>query len=145
VLTAKLGALVGLSIVASAFAGAVIAVAAAVAHADGRHLDGHLGLAQVTAIPLYVLLEVLLGAVFGALLQNSAATIVALFAVPIGLGFLGNAVSVVHDWIDPDTALGHVLQGDYSGHGTQIAVTLLLWIALPLAAGFGRTVRREVN
>jgi hypothetical protein len=38
-----------------------------------------------------------------------------------------------------------VLNGQWSGHGAQIATSTVLWIVLPLMFGVVRTLRREVR
>jgi len=38
-----------------------------------------------------------------------------------------------------------MLNGEWSGHTPQILATVILWVALPVAAGLVRTVRREIN
>jgi hypothetical protein len=46
---------------------------------------------------------------------------------------------------NPSQTLGWVLTGDRTGHGAQIASSAATWIALPLAIGTIRTLRRDVN
>jgi hypothetical protein len=38
-----------------------------------------------------------------------------------------------------------VLKGEWSGHTPQILATVILWVAIPMAAGLVRTIRREIN
>jgi len=38
-----------------------------------------------------------------------------------------------------------VPNGEWSGHGAQIATSTALWIVLPLTLGLVRTLRREVR
>lgn len=82
----------------------------------------------------------------GAALHNTAAAIVSYFA----LGGLFSllmipALEKVGDWINTGQTFGWLLTGDWSGHAAQIAVSAVLWIALPLAVGTVRTVRREIR
>ncbi len=94
---------------------------------------------------LYVLLNVLMGVAFGALFHNSAAAIALSFALPAAFAVLGYAVSSLAEWIDSSTTFEWVLQGEWSGHLPQITVSVAVWVAIPLAAGLFRTLRREIN
>jgi hypothetical protein len=94
---------------------------------------------------LYVLLNVLTGVALGALVHNSAAAIVLSFALPIGFALLGRAWQPIAEWLDYSNVFGWVLDAQWSGHTLQILVSVVLWVAAPLAAGLVRTVRREVN
>jgi hypothetical protein len=38
-----------------------------------------------------------------------------------------------------------VLNGEWAGHGGQIATSTVIWIALPLALGMARTLGRDVS
>jgi hypothetical protein len=69
----------------------------------------------------------------GVALHNTAAAIVTYFAV-----------AKAGAWINTGQTFGWVLNGQWSGHGAQIAVSAALWIALPLTLGTVRTIRREV-
>jgi ABC-type transport system involved in multi-copper enzyme maturation permease subunit len=126
--------------------GAVVTVAGlALASALGRELDANLNAGVVIGYLLFVLLNVLTGIVFGALLQNPAAAIVLYFGLPIGFALLGRAVTSVAEWIDTTTTFNWVLLGQWSGHAPQILFSIALWVAVPLAAGLVRTVRREIR
>jgi ABC-type branched-subunit amino acid transport system ATPase component len=43
------------------------------------------------------------------------------------------------------TARSAVLENDWRGHVPQISVSVLFWVAVPLAAGVVRTIRRDVG
>jgi ABC-2 type transport system permease protein len=77
--------------------------------------------------------------------HNSAAAIVASFVLPIGFALLGRASQLVAEWLDYSTTFTWLLNGEWSGHTSQILVSVILWVAIPLAAGLLRTVRREIN
>ena len=85
------------------------------------------------------------GVALGALVHNSAAAIVASFVLPITFGLLGRASTVVADWLDYSTAFNWLLHGEWAGHTTQVLSSVVLWIAVPLAAGLVRTARREIS
>ena len=55
------------------------------------------------------------------------------------------ALEKVGDWVNTGQTFGWLLAGSWSGHAAQIAVSAAVWIAVPLAAGPARTIRREVR
>ncbi len=127
------------------FGGVVAAAGLGLAAASGRGLEADLSAGAITASLLYVLLNVLAAVALGALLQNSAAAIAASFALPAGFALLGTASTLVSEWIDMSTPWNWVLQNDWGGHVPQIAVSIVFWVAVPLAAGVVRTMRRDVG
>jgi hypothetical protein len=130
---------------AAVFGGLVTAAGIGVAVASGRTLDPNLDAGLLAAFLLYVILNVMTGVALGALVHNSAAAIVASFVLPIGFALLGRASQLVAEWLDYSTAFSWLLNGEWSGHTSQILVSVILWVAIPLAAGLLRTVRREIN
>jgi ABC-2 type transport system permease protein len=130
---------------AAVFGGLVTAVGLSVAAASGRALDANLNAGLLVAFLLYVVLNVMTGVALGALVHNSAAAIVASFVLPIGFALLGRASHLVAEWLDYSTTFGWLLGGEWSGHTPQIVVSVILWVAIPLAAGLLRTVRREIS
>ena len=127
------------------FGGAVTAAGLAIASASGRALHANLSAGTVTSYLIYVLLNVLAAVALGALLQSSAAAIAASFALPAGVALLGKASSLVSEWIDMSTPWNWVLRNEWGGHLPQISVSVLFWVAVPLAAGLVRTTRRDVG
>ena len=127
------------------FGGLVTAAGLAVATASGRELDPNLNAGVVVGYVLFVLLNVLTGVAFGALLHNSAAAIVLYFALPTAFALLGRALTSLAEWIDSSTTFDWLLRGEWSGHTPQILVSVAVWVAIPLAAGMFRTARREIN
>jgi len=130
---------------AAVFGGLVTAAGLGVAAASGRTLDANLDAGLLAAFLLYVVLNVMTGVALGALVHNSAAAIVASFVLPIGFALLGRASQLVAEWLDYSTTFTWLLNGEWSGHTSQILVSVTLWVAIPLAAGLVRTVRREIN
>ena len=108
-------------------------------------LEANLTVGAIIGYLLFVLLNVLAGVALGALLQSSAAAIAASFALPAAFAVLGRASTLVADWIDMSTTWNWVLESEWAGHVPQILVSVLFWVAVPLAAGVVRTVRREIN
>jgi hypothetical protein len=127
------------------FGALVTAAGLGVAAASGRELDANLNARVLVGYLLFVLLNVLTGVVFGALLHNPAAAIVLYFALPTAFALLGRVLKSVAEWIDTSTTFAWLLQGQWSGHTPQILFSVALWIAVPLAAGLVRTVRREIH
>ena len=145
IITAKITVSLMLGVGAAVFGGLVTAAGLGVAAASGRTLDANLDAGLLVAFLLYVVLNVMTGVALGALVHNSAAAIVASFVLPIGFALLGRASQLVADWLDYSTAFNWLLNGQWSGHTAQILVSVMLWVAIPLAAGLVRTVRREIN
>jgi ABC-type transport system involved in multi-copper enzyme maturation permease subunit len=126
--------------------GALVTVAAAwLVAGGGRHLEHDISGAQAIGFVLFVLLNMMMGVAFGALLHNTAASIVLFFILPAAFGILGGAVKSVGHWIDPGTTFGWILDGHWDGHVAQIAVSSAIWLVLPLTAGLIRTARREIK
>jgi ABC-type transport system involved in multi-copper enzyme maturation permease subunit len=145
VVTAKITVSLLLGAGAALFGGLVTAAGVAVAAASGRTLDANLNAGLLVAFLLYVLLNVMTGVALGALVHNSAAAIVASFMLPIGFALLGRASQLVADWLDYSTAFNWLLNGEWSGHTLKILVSVIIWVAVPLALGLARTARREIN
>jgi len=93
-----------------------------------------------------VLVNVFIGVALGALLHNSASAIVVSFALPTAFVMLGEASKPIAEWLDVSTIFNKwLLNGEWSGHTPQILVGIMLWVAVPLALGLVRTVRREIK
>ena len=129
---------------AAIFGGVVTAAGLGLASASGRVLDANLTAGAVTGYLLFVLLNVFAGVALGALLQSSSIAIAASFALPAAFALLGPASKLVAEWIDMSTTFNWVLENEWGGHVPQISVSVLFWVAVPLAAGVVRTLRRDV-
>ena len=123
----------------------VTAAGLGLAAASGRALEADLTVGAITGYVLFVLLNVLAGVALGALLQSSAPAIAACFALPAAFAVLGKASTLVSDWIDTSGPWNWVLRNDWAGHVPQISFSLVFWVAVPLAAGVVRTIRRDVT
>jgi len=145
VMNAKLAASLVLGGGAAVFGVVVTAAGLGLATAAGRALEANLTVGAVTGYLLFVLLNVLAGVALGALLQSSATAIAASFALPAACAVLGTASTLVSDWIDMSTTWKWVLENEWGGHVPQISVSVLFWVAVPLAAGVVRTMRRDVT
>jgi len=145
VLNAKLAVSMVLGGAGAVFGGVVAAAGLVLASASGRALEADLTVGAVIGYLLFVLLNVLAGVALGALLQSSAAAIAASFALPAAFAVLGTASTLVSNWIDMSTPWNWVLENDWAGHVPQISFSIVFWVAVPLAAGFVRTMRRDVG
>ena len=144
VLHAKLTVSSLLGVGGAVFGGVVAAAGLALAAASGRALEADLSVGVVAGYLLFVLLNVFAGVALGALLQSSATAIAASFALPATFAALGAASTFVANWIDMST-WNWVLDNDWGGHVPQIVCSIVFWVALPLAAGIVRTLRRDVG
>jgi ABC-2 type transport system permease protein len=145
VINAKVAVSLLLAGAGAVFAALVTAGALGVAAVSGREVDSNLNAGVAVGFLLYIVVNVLIGVGLGALLHNSAAAIVLYFALPTAFGLLGVALKSVADWLDSSIALNWLRDGAWSGHTPQILVVVTTWVAIPLAAGLVRTVRREIN
>jgi ABC-2 type transport system permease protein len=145
VVNAKLAASLVLGLLAAVFGGVVTVAGLGLATASGRAVEADLTAGAITGYLLFVLLNVLAGVALGALLQSSATAIAASFAIPAAFALLGAASKLVAEWIDMSTTFNWVLENEWGGHVPQISVAILFWVAVPLAAGVVRTIRRDVT
>jgi ABC-2 type transport system permease protein len=111
----------------------------------GPHPGANLTVGAIAGYVLFVILNVFGGVALGALLQNSAAAVAASFALPAAFALLGAASPLVSDWIDMSSTWNWVLENDWAGHVPQIAFSVAFWVAIPLAAGVVRTIRRDIG
>ncbi len=109
------------------------------------------GAAGVRDIVLLQGLGLLGGFAFGMILLNSAAAIVASFALPIAFNLLFSLVPALQDsapWIDAGTAQTplqtHTMAGEPNAWW-HLLVTSLWWIVIPLLVGAYRVLRSEVK
>jgi hypothetical protein len=103
-------------------------------------------LSQIAGVALFIMLTSAIGIAVGAALHNTAAAIVTYFAVAGAASLLMiPALEKAGEWINTGETFGWVLTGQWSGHAAQIAASAAIWIALPLAFGAIRTIRRDVH
>jgi len=145
VLAAKL--LAGLVWSAVAFAACLVVAALAVAIA-GAPGAWDAATAIVFQDALYVTFAVLGGIAFGAALLASAPAIVLYFVLPIGWSIVGSLAFLegAAKWLDSSRTFSPMLEEALSGkQWAQVATTVALWMALPLAIGMWRIVKGEVR
>jgi ABC-2 type transport system permease protein len=145
VLGAKVGAATILALAGTVLAYVLTLGALALSSALGRDVSWTLQVNHIIGVAVFMLLNVGMAVAFGALIQNTAAAIVAYFALPTVVAMLGLLVKSAKDWFDSSTTFNWVLEGDWAGHTGQVLTTTAIWVAIPLAAGVVRTIRREVK
>jgi len=145
-IAAKVLAGVVLGLLALVFAAVVAALGTAVASPAIDHVwTFPIGL--VGQYALYVVSAMVIGVAFGTALQASAPAIVLYFGLPAAIGALSaiHAIEGTVEWFG-SSSLEWLVQNLLSGHEwAQVAVTLALWMALPLAIGTWRVTRRDLN
>ncbi|MGC4867425.1 ABC transporter permease [Micromonospora sp. DT53] len=121
-------------------------VASATGGAGTWQLDGSL----VLNAAILQVTSVLMGAAFGLLLLNPPLAIVGYLLLPTLWGVLGEMVKPLRgpsEWLDTSKTMEPLFSSDAvtGGQWGRMAVSLLVWMVLPLAAGLYRTLRREVS
>jgi ABC-2 type transport system permease protein len=146
VLAAKIVTGLGLSTVAGLAAFGAAELTVTLARSMGRPISASLSGPQLAGFMAFVLLTSAIGMAIGSALHNTAAAIVTYFGLAAVFSLLMiPAVARVGDWVNTGQTFGWVLAGQWAGHGAQIATSTALWVALPLAFGLIRTLRREVR
>lgn len=144
---AKLLAGVALALAALVLGVVVAAIGTAVA---GSGVDGRwsLSLALLGQDAVVLTSAMAIGIGFGAALQASAPAIVLYYLLPAVFGALGSIAVLdgAAEWLDTSRSMDQLTERLLSAtEWAQVATTLLLWMALPLAAGTWRTVRGEIR
>ncbi len=130
----------------------LVALAAAVALLVALAAGGAIGTGTGTTAAeagqgaLYMLISVTIGFALGLLFMNSPLAIVLLFAAPIVIGLIGAISASIADvtvWLD-QSELAELLSGEGVDWG-RIGVTVLIWVALPLAGGLVRLDRSDID
>jgi hypothetical protein len=109
------------------------------------------GVDEVNRVLVLQLMGLLGGLAFGTVLLNSAPAIVLSFVLPLAVSILFEIVPGLRDlapWIDINTAqqpLFDFASSVTAKEWTQVLVTSLWWIWLPLAAGVTRVLRSELK
>jgi hypothetical protein len=88
-----------------------------------------------------------MGMALGALLHNTAASIVVFYLMSVVWAMLGaiDPLRNVVEWLDPNRALEAIQAADWGGRWPETLTALAVWIALPIIAGAARTMRRDVS
>jgi ABC-2 type transport system permease protein len=148
VTVAKLLASVACSIVALAFRLLVAAAATALHHRSGAGVWSLHPLLIAQAF-FYLATAMITGVAFGAALLVSAPAIVVYLLLPTAWAALVGSIHALHgaaQWLDPTQSLAPMVRHSLSGlEWTRAAATLALWTALPLAIGWRRIMRRDLD
>ncbi|SCL53302.1 ABC-2 family transporter protein [Micromonospora citrea] len=140
VLTALASVLVSLALAA---AGTV--VAGATGGAGTWRFEGTLLLHAA----VFQVANVLMGAGFGLLLLNTPLAIVGYLLLPTLWSVLGGIIRPLEGpagWLDTGRTMEPLFTPDVTaGQWGRLAVSLLVWLVVPLVAGLVRTLRREVS
>lgn len=154
VISAKLAVAVMVGVAAMGVALAV----GAVGNLIGASIAGidpvwNLSLSQMLTITLATVLNMLIGFMLGVLIRNSPGAIVGYFiynfVLPPLTMLLATSQSWWRDlqpWMDFNFTQGFLFEGDLTGtQWTQLGVTGLFWLAIPLAIGLFLVRRSEVK
>lgn len=151
VLRAKFSAtlLLGALVIAVAFAAAALGnvLAASLRHGNGNWSSfGAAGFRDIAIVQLTGLVQAL---AFAMLLQISAAAIMAYYVLPTlstALWSTGGTANGTKAWFDLNSAQTSLYNHAMTGRAwAQLASAVLLWVALPAAAGVLRVLRSEVK
>jgi ABC-type transport system involved in multi-copper enzyme maturation permease subunit len=148
VIVAKILASLALSITAFAicFVLSLIGTAISAGGIDGAwQLSGGL----VGQILFYLVISMLGGVAFGAVLLSSAPAIVLSFVLPIGWSIVSSVVSWLDDagrWLDASRTYTPLTEHLLSGtEWARLVTTIGVWVCVPLAIGLWRILRGEIK
>jgi ABC-2 type transport system permease protein len=149
VIAAKLIAAVLIAVATTAAAAALSAVGNLIAIGMGGDGAWHIDAAVAGQLLVNQVVFVLMGCGFGALLLNSPLAIVLYFAIPTVWSVLGEMVRWLHTaagWVDINLTSVPLSEPGMTGEQwARFGVAALVWVALPLALGTARVLRREVS
>ena len=104
--------------------------------------------ASLLSLLVYTFPAMLTVVALGALLQNSAAAIVASFAAPLAITAIASIPQLKHSliWIDQARTLGPLTDDTLSAtEWAHAGTTLIAWLAIPLAIGAWRLMKGEIR
>ncbi|MGB7449233.1 MAG: ABC transporter permease [Ornithinimicrobium sp.] len=153
------GRIIWAKVLSSLLLGAVLFVVAVVVSAvvhqvaiSARGIDGDWSVAWWTIAggAGLLALNMLMGTAFGFALLNTPGSIVAFFAVPLGVSGASALIpswSTFFAWVDVNQTSAPLLTGQSltGEQWAQLAVTVAIWVALPMLVGVCRVLRREVK
>ncbi|MGH2942955.1 MAG: ABC transporter permease, partial [Solirubrobacteraceae bacterium] len=147
VVLAKLLAGVALAAIAFALCVVVALLATAVTGADGD-ATWSLSAGMIGQAAVSVVVPMLTGIGFGAVLLATAPAIVLYFVLPIVWAALGSipALEGAAGWLDQTETTALMLDQHLSAdEWARVGTSLALWLALPIVIGWGRVVRSDVR
>jgi ABC-2 type transport system permease protein len=135
--------------VALATASLVVGVAAAALAAALGSGPSALTAALLPQTFMFLIGLMLIGIAFGSLVLNSAPAIVAILLLPNAFSIITNDIHGLHGlgaWLNPSTSLDHLTRETLgSTQWVHVLATLAIWLALPLAIGSRRLLRRALS
>jgi ABC-2 type transport system permease protein len=144
VVVAKLLAGCALALVAVAACLAFAAVGTLISGESWSFKLSHLGQGAI-----YELFGMLSALALGLVIMHSAGAIVTYFVLPTVVGIVVEVVTALHGpakWFDPNKSTAPLTDGTVHGAGwAHVAVTVGIWVVLPLVAGMLRLRRHELK
>ncbi|HTE61292.1 MAG TPA: hypothetical protein VK631_13150 [Solirubrobacteraceae bacterium] len=147
VLVAKLFAGISLAVIGIQLCLATALLATA-AFGGGGDETWSLSAALIGQDALSVVVAMIAGVGFGAVLLASAPAIVLFFVLPTAWAALGqiNALEGAAKWLDQTRAMEHILERSLSGaEWARVGTSVALWVLLPVVIGFWRVKRDDVR
>lgn len=141
VIAAKYGATL-LLVASSLVVMLLLALVCGGALGEGTDITG----TEIGQASLYLLMNVSIGFALGLLFMNSPLAIVLMFAAPIVLSLIGAISQSINDvtiWLDQSELPELISTG--SVDWDKVAVTALVWIALPVVAGLIRLRQSDID
>ncbi|MEU9504775.1 ABC transporter permease [Micromonospora sp. NPDC048170] len=149
VIVAKLAAMVLAALASVLVSLGLAAVGTLVAPATGGAGTWRLEWALLLHAVVLQVASVLMGAGFGLLLLNTPLAIVGYLLLPTLWSILGGMIRPLRGpagWLDTGQTMEPLFTPNVTAEQWgRLAVSLLVWLALPLFAGLVRTLRREVS
>ena len=143
VMLAKLLAALLLAIVAFQLAFVFAAVGTVLGGGSWRYSAGLVG-----QVAVYTIVPMLAGVAFGAALRNPAAAIVGYFLIPIAFAALVSipAIDGIAPWVDQTRSTESMVEpGMTAEEWARFGTSVLLWLGVPLAIGWWRVLRGDVQ
>ncbi|MEU6073354.1 ABC transporter permease [Micromonospora sp. NPDC047074] len=149
VVAAKLAAMVLAALASVLVSLGVAAVGTLVAGATGGAGTWRFEASLLLHAVVLQVANVLMGAAFGLLLLNTPLAIVGFLLLPTLWTILGGMIRPLREpagWLDTGRTMEPLLTPDVTAdQWARFAVSLLVWLVVPLVAGLVRTLRREVS
>jgi ABC-type transport system involved in multi-copper enzyme maturation permease subunit len=119
----------------------------ALAGAVTDHTTSYAGMGgQLAGAYLTIMLNVVMGAAFGAVIPQTAVAILVFFIAPTAWSLAGPALFKDNaNWLDVWGAFGRIAERDLHGMVPETLTALGVWILLPTIVGLWASSRREVK
>ena len=109
--------------------------------------------AAILGSAVFLVVNMLMGIAFGLMLHSTPLAIVLSLVLPVAWSVLGELVTRLRsaaEWLDIGTTTAVLVEppaaGDLTaGQWARLAVSVAVWVGVPLVAGLVRTARREVS